>query len=351
MPKKILLLLALALLVLGLANVVPGLLLGKNIAVVRPEKGAAAQVVYATGSVEASVMVPIAARSAARLIEMNVDEGSTVKKDDVLARLEDTDVKQALAEAVAREDYAAKAHARMEKLLSGGSVTRRDYDQARSEWDAARATTQRLKAQADYMKLMAPADGTIERRDGEIGQLVAAGQNVFWMSCCAPLRVSAEVDEEDIPLVQPGQKVLLRADAFPDAVFEGKVSAITPKGDAVARSYRVRIALQDKTPLKIGMTAEANIITAEKPEALLLPRTAVREGKVWLVEEGRLKQVPVKTGIRSLKQVEVLEGLGPDAQVVENAAAALREGEKRRAVLKAQDKKENGGSRGRKDAP
>lgn len=347
MQKNHLLIGAVVLAILGFGVYAPNAFLGPEVVAVKPEKGPAVQIVYATGSVEASVMVPISARNAARLIEMNVDEGSDVKKDDVLARLEDTDLQEALSEALAREEYAQKAHERIAKLLAGGSVTRRDFDQTHADWDAAKAAAQRLKAQADFMKLMAPADGTIVRRDGEIGQLVPAGQPVFFMSCCAPLRVSAEVDEEDIPLVQTGQKVLLRADAYPDQIFTGKVQSITPKGDSVTRSYRVRISLDDETPLKIGMTAEANIVTNEKQDALLIPRAAVNDNKVWLIKNGVLQKQHVKTGIRSIQQIEITEGLTPDDIVALKLDKKMKEGTSVRPKLQEQDKKDNADAKGR----
>lgn len=339
-------LVGIAVLLLLLAGLyAPGFFLGPSLKAVKPEKGRAVQVVYATGSVEASVMVPIAARSAARLVEMNADEGSAVKKDEQLARLEDTDVREALQEAMAREEFASKAYQRMAALVEKGSVTRRDFDQARADWDAAKATVSRLRAQADYMKLVAPADGTIVRRDGEIGQLVTAGQNVFWMTCCAPLRIAAEVDEEDIPLVTPGQEVLIRADAFPGKIFKGKVTSITPKGDAVTRSYRVRISLEEDTSLKIGMTAEANIIASEKNDALLIPRVSISNDSVWRVKNGTLERVPVTLGIKGLQQVEVLEGLGPDDIIIETPNARLREGLGVRPALVPQEKGEKNGAR------
>src|SRR5690606_24661917 len=145
----------------------------------------------------------------------------------------------------------------------------------RSEWEAARAASEKAAAAVSFMKLIAPEAGRIIRRDGESGQLIPANQPVFWLSCCAPLRVSAEVDEEDIARVQPGQKVLIRADAFPGKTYEGKVQSITPKGDPVTRTYRVRIALVEETPLLIGMTAETNIILRENEHALLIPASAL----------------------------------------------------------------------------
>jgi multidrug efflux system membrane fusion protein len=136
------------------------------------------------------------------------------------------------------------------------------------------------------------------------------------MSCCAPLRISSEVDEEDIPEVKVGQNVLIRADAFPGRVFKGLVKSITPKGDSVARSYRVRIELGEETPLMIGMTAETNIILRETKNALLLPTSAVREGKVQRVNGRNVEEIPVTIGANGAEKVEILEGLTKDDTVV-----------------------------------
>lgn len=294
--------------------------------VAHPARGEAVQAVFATGSVEASVMVPIAARATARLLEMNVDEGSDVKKGEVLARLEDKDLLDALDEAKAREAYAEKLFRSYSQLVTRGTITRNNYNQAQADWEAAKAAVARLATQADYMKLAAPADGTIVRRDGEIGQLIPLNQPVFWMACCAPLRVSAEVDEEDIPLVKPGQNVLIRADAFPGKIFKGTVTSITPKGDEVARSFRVRIGFAEEVPFKIGMTAEANILTSKKENALLIPRTALSGDTIWVVENGKAASRPVKTGIRGQEQVEITQGLDETDRVIVKPNGALRAG-------------------------
>ena len=112
-----------------------------------------------------------------------------------------------------------------------------------------------------------------------MGDFIPVNQPVFYLAKAGvPLRISADVDEEDIPLVKVGQKVLIRSDAFPSRVFTGEVLEITPKGDPVARSYRVRIELPADTALMIGMTAETNIVTAEKQDALLVPASAVSGG-------------------------------------------------------------------------
>jgi RND family efflux transporter MFP subunit len=293
------------------------------------------QAVYATGTVEAAVMLPIAPRITARLVALHVDEGIAVKKDQVLAELENQDLQQSIKELQAKEMFAAEDYQRKKGLKARGVISQSDYDRSRTDWEAAKAAVAHAVAELSFMKLIASADGRIIRRDGEVGQLIPANQPVFWLTCCSELRISAEVDEEDIALVQPDQKVLIRADAFPDQVFHGEVQSITPKGDAVARSYRVRIGLTEKTPLMIGMTAETNIIIRETDDALLAPSSAIVQGKLWLVEHETLVQRDIVTGAKGLRQTEIRDGISNNDLIVLNPTPNLTSGQKVRVRLTA----------------
>lgn len=319
----------------AVAGAVYWFLLPPTVVVVAPRRGPAVQAVYATGTVEPTIMVPIAARTAARLVELDADEGSTVKKGQVLARLEDDDLRRSIDAAQAEERYAKAALDRAAALLARGVAARSTYDRAKADWEKAQAAVAQLTAQAGFLRLLAPADGIVIRRDGEIGQMIGANQTVFWLSCCAPLRISAEVDEEDIVEVRPGQKVLIRSDAFPGRTFNGLVQAVTPKGDPVARTYRVRISLPSDTPLMIGMTAETNIVLRQTDHALLLPATAVRQDRVWRVENGRAMPREVTLGAKGANEVEILNGIGPRDLVVAAPTPGFKAGQRVRPKMAA----------------
>lgn len=299
-----------------------------SVLVTRPQRGPAVQAVYATGSVEATVMLPIAPRITARLVELHADEGQQSKQDQLLARLEDDDLLQTIRELEAREKYARREYERDAVLIKRKAIPESRFDNARMQWDASKAALARAKAEQGFLQLVAPADGRIIRRDGEVGELIPANQPIFWFSCCAPLRISAEVDEEDIPLVEPGQKVLISADAFPGEVYHGQVQSITPKGDPVARSYRVRISFDNNAPLQIGMTAETNIIIRESQDALLVPTSAVTQQSLWLVEDGRLKQQSVTVGAKGPEQTEIIKGVTEESSVAVNPGADWVEGQR-----------------------
>lgn len=301
-----------------------------------PSRGPAVEAVYGSGIVEPEVMVALGPKVSGRLQELAVDEGDTVRKGAVLARLDSRDLAATVAEWESRVRFGEAEFRRVEELYRRRLAAETDRDRARNELATARAARDRVREQLAEMTLRAPEDGVILRRDGEIGQLQRPGDILFWFSCCGGLRVSAEIDEEDIPSVAPGQRVLIAADAFPNRVFEGTVHEITPKGDPVARSFRVRIALPADTPLRVGMTADCNIVVTERNDALRVPATAIAGDKLWVVRDGRLAEQPVTLGAGRDGLVEIRAGLAADDLVVSTLRDGLRPG--RRAALQSGDK-------------
>jgi RND family efflux transporter MFP subunit len=250
-----------------------------------------------------------------------------VNKGTVLARLEDLDRRATVAQLAARRDLLKSELARNRALQRQGFVSSQAVERAESELKQGEAALVAAgKPLADTL-LSAPLDGVVLRQDGEPGETVLANQTLFWVGQPRPLRISAEVDEEDIARVQPGQRVLIKADAFPGQVLTGTVAEITPKGDPINKSYRVRVALPDDTVLRVGMTTETNIVVREQVDALLVPASAVSGGRVWLAVEGRAHKRAVKTGAIGENKAEILDGLKSDELVIVNPPPELKEGD------------------------
>jgi RND family efflux transporter MFP subunit len=305
--------------------------------VVHAHRGPAIDAVYATGTVEPTVAVPIAPRVAGRLVQLAVDEGTQVRRGQLLARLEDANLRQATGQLEAQARLAHQTLERARMLLQKGLGSVADRDKAQADSDAADAAVARSREELGFMTLSAPAAGVIIRRDGEIGQYIAVNQPILHMQIAgpAPLRISAEVDEEDIAQVSVGQPVVIHADAFPEQVFDGTVTEITPAGDATTRSFRVRIGLAAGTPLRVGMTTDANIILSRHDDALLIPATALVDGSVWVVRNGQLAKVVVRSGVRGEGGVEILDGLTAQDAVVGVPTAELRAGQRVRLAAPA----------------
>lgn len=288
-----------------------------QVAVVTPQVGRAADVVYATGVVEPVRWAKVTSVLRERIIEMCACEGETVTQGTVLGRLDASDARATAAELEARVQLSKQNLDRAVGLLERRVISRQAFEQAENDHSRNVALLAAQTARLSDYELKAPMDGQVLRRDGEVGEVAEPGAVLFWVGQPRPLRVVADVNEEDIPLVETGQKALVRADAFPGRAFDAVVDQITPKGDPVLKTYRVYLTFKDPPPLMIGMTSDVNIIVKVVEKALLVPLAAVDGDRVLVLEDdGRLAARRLEIGIRGTETVEVTGGLEPDARVV-----------------------------------
>lgn len=288
--------------------------------------GPAVEAVYATGTVEPVLWARIGPVVKGRLMTLVPEEGDRVAPGDVLARLDDTVAQAQVQEAVARANFLREDAIRLRALAAREIVARAALDRAESEARAAEAIVEAARRRLDDYVMRAPMGGVVLRRDGEIGEVVDTANTIFVVGEPSPLRITAEVDEEDITRIVPGQRALVKADAFPGRPLEGTLEEITPKGDPRLKVYRVRIALPDDTPLRIGMSIEANIVIREDREAVLAPASSVRDGAVFVLDGTAVRRVPVRLGVQGPLRVEVLSGLEPGMRVVTDPPATLADG-------------------------
>ncbi|WP_243369139.1 efflux RND transporter periplasmic adaptor subunit [Microvirga solisilvae] len=305
----------------------------REVVTAAPTRGDAAEIVYATGVVEPRTWAKVTPLLRERIVELCNCEGESVKKGAVLARLDSRQPEATLAELKARQKLIAADYDRMAALVERRVASEQALDRARSERGQVEALIAGQETRLESYMLRAPMGGVVLRQDGEVGEVAEPGTVLFWVGEPKPLLIEAEVNEEDIPRVSVGQRAVLKADAFPDRVLEAKVDSITPKGDPVAKTYRVRLALPDDTPLRIGMTAEVNVIVQVSSNALLVPTNALRGGALFVAEDGDARRRDVKMGIRGASSTQILSGLNEGERVIvpfpEDLADGARVREKR----------------------
>ena len=289
-------------------------------------RGEIVEAVYATGTIEPVNWAKVSPTVSGRLTEIVGRDNMPVKSGDVLARLDDGEARARVTEADARFAYWRDELARQRTLADRGIASREAFDRAQAEYLAAQAAQVVASRRLADLVLLSPMDGVVLRQDGEIGEVVDKLQTLFWIGQPRPLRAIVDVDEEDIPLVAAGQIALVKADAFPDSSVEGAVVEITPKGDPLNKSYRVRISLPDGIRFHIGMTVETNIVVRQSTDALLAPLDALVDGSVFVVSDGRVERRKVQFGIRGRDRVEVLSALAAVEEVVLNPPAGLQDG-------------------------
>lgn len=337
----------------------------REVAVEPVVRGRAVEAVYATGTVEPATSVVVRSRIAEHVAEIAVREGDRVTKGQLLARIEnpvrgyalsqgETQLAKARAQAGPRSpalgvlEAQAKAlraqlalarieHARTEKLAATGAVPRQELDASRARVDQLDAQLQAAEAQvrstrvelaaqrdqlasqvkslaieADEGAVVAPTAGVVLKKLVEPGELVSANQALFEVADTSELIIELHVDEADIARMRDGRDastVALSFYAFPGRAFAGTISRILPEPDRVRRSYTVEVKLDAPIPgIRVGMTAEANVIVRRKDNALLVPAEAVDGDRAWFVVDGRAEPRVVKTGIRDLVRVEIVDG-------------------------------------------
>jgi RND family efflux transporter MFP subunit len=290
--------------------------------------GPAVEAVYATGTVEPVLSAEVGPAIQGRLVALLAKEGEPVAQGQVVARLDDSMAAAHLIEAETRARYAAEDAARLATLAERGVAARSRLDLAESEARATAALAEAARKRLDDYLLKAPIAGRVLRRDREIGEMVDTNEKIFWIGEPGSLRITAEVDEEDIVRVRPRQRALLKADAFPDRVLEGEVASITPQGDPIRKTYRVRIGLPSGTPLMVGMTVEANIIVTQRDSVVLVPARAVRDGVVFVLRSDEVAAMPIETGVIGPSQIEVRRGIAAGERIVLDPPPDLADGQR-----------------------
>src|SRR5450755_2807691 len=306
-----------AIVVVMLAPAIWWLQRGPAISVAAVTRGAAAEIVYATGSVEPETWSRSTPLVRGRIVERCRCEGKTIKAGDLRAL----------------EEFQQREFDRQAQLLAHGVATSQAYQRAESDLARIRAQIAAQAQRLEYYKLVSPMDGTVLKEDGEVGDMVDPGTILYRIGLEKPLWVVADVNEEDIPRVHVGQKALLRTDAFAGQILPGVVKQITPAGDPISKTFRVRVGLPDDTPLRVGMSVEANIVSREKPDVVLVPANAVVDNNLLTIENGRARLRKVEIGIRGTGFVEIVDGAREGELVASPATTNIKNGSRVRPLL------------------
>jgi len=284
------------------------------------------EAIYGTGTVEPQRWAKVVPLQRRRLIELCSCEGQNVRAGQVLGRQDDAEERSALKELEVTNQQAQRDLDRAEKDRGKSDAAQTEYEQRWTQLEESKTRIAAQKVRIDALVLRAPLDGMVLRRDGEVGEIAGPTDVLFWVGPPTPMQVVAEVNEEEINRIAVGQKALLRSEAFPGQALRASVSQITPKGDPTRKTFRVYLLLPPDTPLRIGMSVEANIIFREKPAALVVPAEAVAGNAVQVIANDRIERVPVTVGIRGSRNVEIVGDVTRGMAVLSPARIDLADG-------------------------
>ena len=321
-----------------------------TVAVVFPKEGAPTNEIVLPGVTQAFIDAPIYARTNGYLKRWYFDIGAHVKKDQLLVEIDTPEVDQALQQARADLDTAqanvaiAKITAdRWRGLVSDGSVSQQETDQAVSNLKAMQATVEsnaanvrRLEQLQSFEKIYAPFDGIITARRTDIGALIDAGastqpRELFHMAATRTLRVYVAVPEVYSPEVRSGGSAMLILDEFRGETFHGTIVRNTNSIDLASRTLLVEVDVDNPTGrLLPGAYVFVHLKLPEAMHSVTIPSNALifrKDGlQVGLVRDGKARLVSVKINHDYGNSVDIVPGLQPTDAVIVDPSDSLVEG-------------------------
>jgi membrane fusion protein, multidrug efflux system len=324
-----------------------------KVEIVRPVKvavvgaGAAGHVLTYSGVVRPRIESALGFRVPGKIVERTVNVGDRVEVGQVIARLDDTDLKlaenaakAAVAGARTRRDVASDNVDRAKALLPKAIIAQATYDTRRNELDAAAAALDAAEAQlrqaanaVEYATLRADNAGIVTAVTAEPGQVVSAGQSVIMLARAGEMEIAVAVPEQDAGDLEIGQGAKITLWAGPRSSIEGRIREIAGQADAASRTYSVRIAVSaPPRTMRLGMTPSVVIRVDDQEAPVVVPLTAVTESDgspVVFVADPATKAVrktPVVIGAVVEDGVRIAEGLHGGELVVTAGVQFLRDG-------------------------
>ena len=312
--------------------------------------------ITATGTIEPVTSVTVGTQVSGIVAHLYVDYNSVVRKGQVIAELDKTNLISELNTAKANLNsvqsslnYQSANFNRYKTLYEKGLVSADDFENARLAYQQAnqqvaqaRETVKRAQTNLGYATITSPIDGVVLSKSVEEGQTVAASFSTPELFTIAQdltnMQVIADIDEADIGGVKTGQRVTFTVDAFPDDTFQGSVKQVRQQATTESNvvTYEVVISAPNNSlKLKPGLTANVTIFTLEKNNVLAVPAKALRftpnaalltpdqviedcqgDFKVWTREGNTFKAHKVSTGITNGVLTEILSGVAEGTEVL-----------------------------------
>ncbi len=312
--------------------------------------------ITATGTIEPVTSVTVGTQVSGIVSKLYVDYNSVVKKGQVIAELDKTNLlsqlataKTQLATAQSQLNYQTANYKRYQTLFHKGLVAADDYDNAKLSYRqaveqvaSAKEEVQRAQTNLGYATITSPIDGVVLSKSVEEGQTVAASFSTPELFTIAQdltnMQVVADVDEADIGDVKEGERVSFTVDAYPDDTFEGTVKQVRQEATTTNNvvTYEVVISAPNADlKLKPGLTANVTIYTAERKGVLAVPSKALRftptketvgkmkivdvqgaKNKVWIIEGNSIVAHKVNIGMADGTNTQIIGGVQAGIKVV-----------------------------------
>jgi len=324
--------------------------LAMPIEVAQVERGSIESKLDFLGNITASQEVKVYSTVPTRIVNMKVDVGDAVKKNQILAIVDNEKIKQAVIQAEAGLE-AARAQfknieaewTRTQKLYEANAISKSQFDALNAQREAARSSVKQAEAGLATMRnqmsdsyITAPISGVIASRLLEEGDQAAPAIPVFSIVKMNPVKIQIEIVENQIGLVKVGQKAHIKVESYPTVQFEGKIFKLNPTLNPITRTIGAEVLVENpEYKLKPGMFARVEIIIDKHEDVLVIPKYAILENTrleylggeitnsrvvvekfVFICQDTIALKRFIRTGIENGNRIEIIEGLDDNEEIV-----------------------------------
>jgi membrane fusion protein (multidrug efflux system) len=279
--------------------------------------------------------VTVSSELAGKVVEIRFDNGSVVRRGDVMVRLDVSTEQAQLAAAEADSVLASQTLARTKRLRDENSSTPADLDAAESRARATAANVAMLKATIAKKTIQAPFDGRVAIRQVELGQVLAPGTPIASLQSVHPIHAEFWLPQQTLADLRKGMQARLTTDVFPERSWTGAVTVVNPEVDPATRNVRVRATFPNEDgALRPGMFGDVAVLSPDERRTIVIPATApiyAPYGDSVFAVESRDKQLVarqkfVRLGERRGDLVAVVSGLDAGETIVSSGAFKLHNG-------------------------
>lgn len=309
------------------------------VTVAHPRQTTLKKVMTLTGSIMAYRQASIFARVGGYLEKIPVDIGDSVKRGQVLAVINYRDLQDQYQQANASFEYASIQYERAKKLIQKQLIAQNDLDMAKTNYDVTEAAKNLAALNLSYAVIRAPFSGYIASRYVDPGTLIPGSTQMVPANPLLVLvdintvKIMINIPEHSVAEVRAGMPVTTVTDAYPEKVFNGRITRIAPALDPVTRTMAAEVDIANPGHLlKPGMFSKVNMVSEMHKNILAVPVSCVintnGHKSIYVVSHGIAKLVTIKEGIESDGMVEVTSGASFSDEVVVQGEDALHDGQK-----------------------
>jgi membrane fusion protein (multidrug efflux system) len=287
------------------------------------------EMIYSTATLLPDEEVDLSFETSGKVVGIYFDEGSRVKKGELLAKINDKPLQAQLLKLKSQIKLVEEREFRQRQLLERDAISRESYDQVVTELETLRADVMLVEARIAETELRAPFNGTVGLRMISEGAFASTQTKIVQLVKISPLKIEFSIPERYADEIIPGFPITFEIDGFRDT-FQAKVYAIEPKVDMNTRTIVARALYANaKEELKPGRFASVRARLSQINNAVSIPTQALipemAGEKVFIFRNGKAKEIRVTTGLRTESHIQIKSGLEFGDTLLTTATLQLRD--------------------------